>query len=54
MFRLRGDRQSLLNALAIHWVDQQLGIPTTEGQAAAPPSTTRLPKPGWRHGDRLP
>jgi hypothetical protein len=30
MLRLRGDRQSLLAALASHWVDQQLGIPTRE------------------------
>ena len=30
MFRLRGDRQSLLAALASHWVDQQLGLPPRE------------------------
>ena len=26
MHRLRGDRQSLLAALASHWVDQQIGV----------------------------
>jgi hypothetical protein len=27
MIRLRGDRQSLLMALLLHWSEQQLGLP---------------------------
>jgi len=42
MLRLRGDRQSLLVALTVHWLDHQVGIPpsrvTTEVQPAVSPS----------------
>ncbi len=35
MLRLRGDRQSLLAALANHWLDQQLGISVEQVTTAA-------------------
>lgn len=41
ILRLRGDRQSLLAALACHWVDQQLGIPAREDTTPAPASPNR-------------
>jgi len=40
MFRLRGDRQNLLAALASHWVDQQLGLPPREITTAAAPASS--------------
>jgi hypothetical protein len=43
MFRLRGDRQSLLAALAIQWVDQQLGIPAREVTTALAPVQAHAP-----------
>jgi len=41
MFRLRGDRQSLLAALASHWVDHQLGIPPKKVTTAFTPAANQ-------------
>ena len=41
MLRIHGDRNSLLAALAAHWVDQQLQIPTPLKPQARP--IRRLP-----------
>ncbi len=46
MFRLLGDRQSLLVALAVHWIDHQVGLPstpvTTEDAPASSPGAAAL------------
>ncbi|MEB3297137.1 MAG: hypothetical protein VKL23_06340 [Cyanobacteriota bacterium] len=36
MLRIHGDRYSLLVALAAHWADQQLQIPTAPGPVVQP------------------
>lgn len=41
MFRIQGDRQSLLAALACCWVDQQLCIPARGGRTSATPGPKR-------------
>ncbi len=40
MLRIRGDRTSLLAALAAHWADQQLDLPTA---GLRPPGLTPAP-----------
>ncbi|WP_216904765.1 hypothetical protein [Synechococcus sp. CCY 9618] len=48
MLRIRGDRTSLLAALAAHWADQQLNLPQTS------PRTPFSPAPQRRRTDRGP
>ncbi len=43
MLRIHGDRVSLLAALAAHWADQQLQIPTALKPAVQP--IRRRPRP---------
>lgn len=49
MLRIRGDRASLLAALAAHWAEQQLLLP---GRSDAPERLTPLPPLRSRDRDR--
>lgn len=52
MFRIHGDRQSLLAALACHWVDQQLGIPAREVSTSASPAPNQSSTVGGKAARR--
>ncbi len=41
MLRIRGDRSSLLAALAAHWADQQLDLPTVSLRPGLTPAPLR-------------